>query len=192
VTGPEGIGIVDIRNPIGDNIRALAKAKGKEVGDMTIAILDRPRHAQLIDDVRAAGAGTRLMLDGDVAGGINAVRYGTRIDMCVGVGGSPEGIVTAGAVKALGGLIQGVLAPKDDVERQRGIAAGLKTDHVYEADEVVQSDSTCFVATRVTDGGLVAGVRRLGPIIRTKSVVLRSNSGTIRRISADHLAAKWL
>src|SRR5690606_27742165 len=152
VTGPEGIGIVDIRNPIGDNIRALAKAKGKEVGDMTIAILDRPRHAQLIDDVRAAGAGTRLMLDGDVAGGINAVRYGTRIDMCVGVGGSPEGIVTACAVKALGGFIQGVLAPKDDVERQRGIDAGLKMDHVYEADELVQSDNTFFVATGVKIG----------------------------------------
>ena len=192
VTGPEGHGVVDIRKPIGENIRALAKAKGKDVGDMTIAVLDRPRHEQLIADIRAAGAGTRLMLDGDVAGGINAARYETRIDMCVGIGGSPEGIVTACAVKALGGLIQGRLAPKDDDERQRGIDAGLKMDYVYEADEMVASDNTFFVATGVTDGGLVSGVRRKGPIIRTESVVLRSKSGTIRRIVADHLAEKWL
>lgn len=192
VTGPEGHGVVDIRLPIGENIRALAKAKGKSVGDMTIAVLDRPRHAQLIDDIRATGAGTRLMLDGDVAGGINAARYETRIDMCVGVGGSPEGIVTACAVKALGGLIQGRMWPKDDAERQRGIDAGLKMDHVYDAESMVRSDNTFFVATGVTDGGLVEGVRRKGPILRTESVVLRSKSGTIRRIIADHLAEKWL
>ncbi|GGE84667.1 class II fructose-bisphosphatase [Mycetocola zhadangensis] len=192
VTGPEGIGVVDIRKPIGENIRALAKAKGKEVGDITVAVLDRPRHAQLIEEIRAAGAGTRLMLDGDVAGGINAARYETRIDMCAGIGGSPEGIVTACAVKAIGGLIQGIMAPKDDVERQKGIDAGLKMDYVYESHELVNSDNTFFVATGVTDGGLVDGVRRMGPIIRTSSVVLRSKSGTIRRITADHLAAKWL
>ncbi|QPZ39570.1 class II fructose-bisphosphatase [Paramicrobacterium chengjingii] len=192
VTGAEGIGVVDIRNPIGENLRALAKAKGKSVEDLTVAVLDRPRHDQLIDEIRAAGAGTRLMLDGDVAGGINAARYGTRIDMCVGIGGSPEGIVTACALKGLGGFIQGRMAPKDDDERQKGIDAGLKMDHVYEADELVNSDNTFFVATGVTDGGLVDGVRRMGPIIRTSSVVLRSKSGTIRRITADHLAKKWL
>ncbi|GAB2512085.1 fructose-1,6-bisphosphatase II [Paramicrobacterium agarici] len=192
VTGAEGIGVVDIRKPIGENLRALAKAKGKKVEDLTVAVLDRPRHEKLIDDIRAAGAGTRLMLDGDVAGGINAARYGTRIDMCVGTGGSPEGIVTACALKGLGGFIQGRMAPKDDDERQKGIDAGLKMDYVYEADELVNSDNTFFVATGVTDGGLVDGVRRMGPIIRTSSVVLRSKSGTIRRISADHLAEKWL
>ncbi|MCU1407302.1 MAG: glpX, partial [Glaciihabitans sp.] len=95
VTSGEGIGVVDIRKPIGENIRALAKAKGKPVSEMNVAVLDRPRHAQLIEDIRAAGAGTQLMLDGDVAGGINAARTGTRIDMCVGVGGSPEGVATA-------------------------------------------------------------------------------------------------
>lgn len=192
VAGPEAIGIVDIRKPIGENIRALAKAKGKDVGEIQVAVLDRPRHAQLIDEIRAAGAGTRLLLDGDVAGGINAARYETRIDLCVGVGGSPEGVATACAIKALGGLIQGRLAPKTDEERQRGIDAGLKLDHVYEADELVRSENTFFVATGVTDGGLVAGVRRKGPIIRTESIILRSRSGTIRRILADHLAEKWL
>ena len=192
VTGAEGIGVVDIRQPIGENIRALAKAKGKPVGDITVAVLDRPRHAQLIDDIRAAGAGTRLLLDGDVAGGINAARYGTRIDMCVGIGGSPEGVVTACAMKALGGMIQTILAPTDDEQKQRGLDAGLKFDHVYDADELVRSEDTYFVATGVTDGQLVAGVRRLGPVIRTESIVLRSRSGTIRRVQADHLAKKWL
>jgi fructose-1,6-bisphosphatase II len=95
VTGAEGIGVVDIRKPVGENIRALAKAKGKPVSEITVAVLDRPRHVELIEEIRAAGAGTRLMLDGDVAGGINAARYETRIDMCVGTGGSPEGVVTA-------------------------------------------------------------------------------------------------
>ncbi|MFB2581598.1 class II fructose-bisphosphatase [Herbiconiux sp. P15] len=192
VTDADGIGIIDIDRPIGENIRALAKAKGKEVGDIRVAVLDRPRHQQLIEDIRATGAGTRLMLDGDVAGGINAARYGTRIDMCVGIGGSPEGVATACAIKALGGLIQTRLAPKSDEERQKGIDAGLDMDKLYEANDLVSSDNTFFVATGVTDGGLVAGVKRLGPIIRTESIVLRSHSGTIRRIEADHLVEKWL
>jgi fructose-1,6-bisphosphatase II len=191
-TGAEGVGVVDIRKPIGENLRALAKALGKDVTELRVAVLDRPRHSQLIDDIRAAGAGTRLMLDGDVAGAINAARYGSRIDMCVGTGGSPEGVATAAALKALGGLFQGRLAPGSDEERQRGIDAGLKFDHVYEADDLVSGDNTFFVATGVTDGEMVAGVRRKGPIIRTESIVLRSRSGTIRRVSADHLAEKWL
>ncbi|WP_313543515.1 class II fructose-bisphosphatase [Leifsonia aquatica] len=192
VTGPEGAGVVDLSQSIGDNIRELAKAKGKPVGEVRVAVLDRPRHAELIEEIRAAGAGTRLLFDGDVAGGINAARYESRIDMCVGVGGSPEGVITAAAVKALGGFMQGKLAPKDDAERAGGIAAGLDVDRIYGADDLVQGDNTFFVATGVTDGGLVEGVRRKGPIIRTESIVLRSKSGTIRRVIADHLAEKWL
>lgn len=192
VTGPEGIGVVDIRKPIGENLRALAKAKGKPVEELSVGVLDRPRHEQLIDQIRAAGAGTRLMLDGDVAGGINAASYEGRLDMCVGTGGSPEGVATACAIKALGGFIQGRLAPKTDEERQRGLDAGLKFDHVYEADDLVRGDNTFFVATGVTDGQLVAGVRRRGPVITTESIVLRSRSGTIRRVAATHQATKWL
>ncbi|MET0976918.1 MAG: class II fructose-bisphosphatase [Leifsonia sp.] len=191
VTGPAGAGVIDIERPIGDNIRAFAKAVGKDVGELRVAVLDRPRHEQLIADIRAAGAGTRLMLDGDVAGGINAARYESRIDMCVGIGGSPEGITTAAAIKALGGFMQTRLAPRDDAEREKGIAAGLLMDHTYEADDLVAGNNTIFVATGVTDGGLVAGVRRMGPILRTESIVLRSHSGTIRRIVADHLVSKW-
>lgn len=192
VTGPEGHGVVDIRKPIGENIRALAKAKGKSVGEMVIAVLDRPRHEQLIAEIRTVGAGTRLLLDGDVAGSIHAARYGSRIDMCVGIGGSPEGIVTTCAVKGLGGLVQGILVPRDDEERARGLAAGLKFDHVYEMNEMVSSDNTFFVATGVTDGGLLEGVRRKGPVIFTQSMVIRGKTGTIRHVNAEYQADRWL
>ena len=192
VAGHEAHGVVDLARPIGENIRALAAAKGKDVTDMVIAVLDRPRHAQLVADIRATGAGTRMLLDGDVAGGINAAMYGTRIDMCVGTGGTPEGIITACALKALGGFIQGRLLPKDDEERERAIAAGHDLDRILGIDDLVTSDNTYFVATGVTDGQLVEGVRKRGPVIHTESIVLRGRSGTIRRVGADHLAEKWL
>ena len=192
VTGHEGHGVVDLRKPIGENIRALAKAMNKNVSDLVVAVLDRPRHMQLIEDIREAGAGTRLLLDGDVAGGINAARYDARIDMCVGRGGTPEGIITACALKGLGGFIQAKLAPQDDEERQKAIDAGHDLERILEIDDLVTSDNTYFVATGVTDGQLVGGVRKKGPIIRTESIVLRGRSGTIRRVVADHLAEKWL
>jgi len=192
VTGAAGKGVIDIRKPIGENIRALAKAMGKDVGELRIAVLDRPRHEGLINDIREAGAGTRLLLDGDVAGGINAAQYESRIDMCVGIGGSPEAVVTACAIKALGGVIQTILYPKTDDEKQKGLDAGLKFDHVYDADTLVRSDNTFFVATGVTDGALVEGVRRKGPIIRTDSIIMRGLSGTIRRVQADYAADRWL
>ena len=193
VTGPAGVGVVDIELPIAENINRLAKALGKRVDELVVSVLNRPRHAQLIQDIREAGAGTRLMSDGDVAGGINAARHNARTDMCVGVGGSPEGIVTACAIKALGGHIQGRLWPRDDDEKQRGIDAGLKLDgYVYEADELVTGKNTIFVATGVTNGELVAGVRREGDFVYTESVVLRGASGTLRRITSEHLTSKWL
>ncbi|MGZ0710411.1 class II fructose-bisphosphatase (plasmid) [Coraliomargarita sp. W4R53] len=193
VTGPAGVGVVDIRLPIGENIRLLAKALGKPVDELVVSVLNRPRHAKLIQDIRDAGAGTRLMSDGDVAGGINAARHNARTDMCVGVGGSPEGIVTTCAIKALGGHIQGVMWPGDDDELQRGRDAGLKMDgFVYEADELVKGSNTIFVATGVTNGELVAGVRREGGYVYTESVVLRGSSGTLRRITSEHLVSKWL
>lgn len=192
VTGPAGVGVVDIRKPIGENIRLLADALGKPVEEMVVSILNRPRHEKLIAEIRATGAGTRLMSDGDVAGGINAARHDARTDMCVGIGGSPEGIVTACAIKALGGHIQGRLWPRDDEERQKGIDAGLPMDEVLEAEDMVKGDDTIFVATGVTDGALVAGVKRKSGYLYTESVVLRGHSGTLRRISSDHLESKWL
>lgn len=193
VTGPAGLGVVDIRLPIAENIRRLAKALDKPVDELVVSVLNRPRHAKLIEEIREAGAGTRLMSDGDVAGGINAARHNARTDMCVGIGGSPEGIVTACAIKALGGHIQGRLWARDDDEKQRGIDAGLRLDdHVYEADDLVRGNNTLFVATGVTNGELVAGVRRVGDFVYTESVVLRGASGTLRRISSEHLTSKWL
>lgn len=193
VTGPAGVGVVDIRLPVGENIRLLAKALGKPVDELVVSVLNRPRHAQLIEDIREAGAGTRLMSDGDVAGGINAARHNARTDMCIGVGGSPEGVATTCAIKALGGHIQGRLWPRDDDEKQRGIDAGLRLDdYVYEADELVKGKNTIFVATGVTNGELVAGVRRDGDFVYTESVVLRGASGTLRRVSSEHLTSKWL
>lgn len=192
VAGPEAVGKLDIRLPIAENIKRLAKALGKPVDEVVVGVLDRPRHSQLIEDIRAAGAGTRLLLDGDVAGGILAARYGSRIDMCVGIGGSPEGIVTACAIKGLGGFIQGILAPKDEEEAAGGIAAGLKMNHVYTADELVSSDNTFFVATGVTDGALLQGVRHKGPIVKTNSIVVRGRSGTVRLVEAEYRADRWL
>jgi fructose-1,6-bisphosphatase II len=165
---------------------------GKPVDEIRVAVLDRPRHADLVKQIHDAGAGTRLLLDGDVAGGINAARPDSRVDMCAGIGGTPEGIITACAIKALGGLIQGKLRPKDDAEREKAIAAGHDLDRVLHTADLVTSDNTYFVATGVTDGDLVRGVRREGHIIKTESIVLRSSSGTIRRVTATHLAEKWL
>lgn len=192
VADERGHGVISLDQALGDNIRELAKAKRKPIGEIVVAVLDRPRHAPLIEEIRAVGAGTRLLLDGDVAGGINAARRGTRIDLCVGVGGSPEGVVTACAIKALGGFIEGRLAPRDADERARGEAAGLRFDTVLSADDLVAGDDTMFIATGVTDGGLVDGVRLLGSTIRTESVVLRSRSGTFRRVVSEHVANRWL
>ncbi len=192
VASEEGIGVLDIDRPLAENIAALARAKGKPIDEIRVAVLDRPRHEDLIKQIRDAGAGTRLIFDGDVAAGINAARHDSRIDMAIGVGGSPEGVATACAIKALGGFMQGRLAPQTDDERQRGLDAGLQFDHVYGLDDLVRSDNTFFVATGVTDGELVRGVRRQGGLISTESIALRSRSGTMRRVSADHQAAKWL
>lgn len=192
VCGPDGVGVVDIRKPIGANIRDLAKAKKVDVSDIRVAVLDRPRHEQLIADIREAGAGTRLLMDGDVAGGVNAARWDSRIDLCVGVGGTPEGIITACAVKAMGGMIQGKLWPKDDEERQKAIDAGHDLDQVLEADDLVASDNCYFVATGITSADFVEGVQRRGPFVRAESIVMRAYSGTIRHVISDMVPDRWM
>ena len=192
VTGPAGKGIIDLARPIGDNIRDLAKALDKEIEDMTIAVLDRPRHEQLIADIRAAGAGTELLLDGDVAGGINAALQTGRIDMCVGIGGTPEGVITACAIKGLDGVMQTRLYPRNDDERQKALDNGHDLERILTADDLVTTDNTFFVCTGVTDGGLVKGVNRERNQITTDSVVLRARSGTFRRVQAVHRVDKWL
>ncbi|MFU0804414.1 MAG: class II fructose-bisphosphatase [Pseudoclavibacter caeni] len=192
VTDRTGVGVVSLDQSPEDNIRELARAKGKPVGEMTVIVLDRPRHKELIERIRSVGAKTSLILDGDVVGGINAASPWGDADLLIGRGGSPEGVITAAAIKAFDGFMQGRLAPKDDAERQRGIDAGLDVDRIYGGDDLVASDNTFFVGTGVTDGVLLKGVK--GPrdgYIHTQSIVLRSKSGTVRWIEADHLASKW-
>jgi len=192
VVGSPGLGVCDIRMSIKENLSEYSKSANKPVDEVLVAVLDREYNEELIDQIRSAGAATRLLRDGDVAGGIQAARNDSRIDMCIGIGGSPEGVVTACGVKALGGFIQGILAPKEDFEFARGKAAGLRFDHVYEMDEMVASDNTFFVATGVTDGPLLSGVRKRGGIISTESIVIRGKSGTVRRVFAEHQGERWV
>jgi fructose-1,6-bisphosphatase II len=186
VTGPAAANAVDIEAPPGDNVRAVAKAKGCGPHDVTVVILDRPRHEKLIKEVRAAGARIKLITDGDVAGAIMATRDGTGVDLLLGTGGTPEGIIAASAVKCLGGVILGRLAPRDDAERKRALDAGLNLDQVLTTDDLVSSDDVFFAATGITDGELMAGVRFRGGAATTHSLVMRGRSGTIRSITSEH------
>ncbi|HEY4851589.1 MAG TPA: class II fructose-bisphosphatase [Streptosporangiaceae bacterium] len=186
VTGPAAADVVDIEAPPGDNVAAVARAKGVSPQDVTVVILDRPRHAKLIEEVRAAGARIKLIMDGDVAGAIMAAREGTGIDLLLGVGGTPEGIITACAIKCLGGIIQGRLAPRDEAERNRALAAGHDLKHVLTTDDLVTSEDAFFAATGITDGELLAGVRYRAGGATTHSLVMRARSGTIRTIQSEH------
>ena len=185
VTGPEAADVVDIRLPVAENIKRIAKAKKETVEDVTVVMLDRPRHHQLASEVRDAGARLRFISDGDVAGAIMAARDDTGIDLLLGIGGTPEGIITACAIKCLGGVIQGRLWPQDDDERQRAVDAGHDLDRVLSTDDLVVGDCF-FVATGITDGELLRGVRYGAQTARTNSLVMRSRSGTIRTIASEH------
>ncbi|WP_406023478.1 class II fructose-bisphosphatase [Nocardioides sp. NBC_00850] len=193
VTGPEAADVVDIRLPVAENIAAVAKAKDTKASDITVIVLDRPRHDKLVDEIRQTGARIKFIVDGDVAGAISAARAGSGADLLMGIGGTPEGIVAACAMKALGGTIQGRLWPKDDEERQRALDAGhnLDPDFVLHTDDLVTGDDSFFVATGITDGDLMRGVQYLphGAIV-TDSLVMRSRSGTIRKVTSEHQLAK--
>jgi fructose-1,6-bisphosphatase II len=188
VTGPEAAGEVDIRMGATANIQAVAKAKGSRPEDVTVVMLDRPRHEKLADEVRATGARLKLIVDGDVAGAIMAARPDTGVDLLLGVGGTPEGIITACAMKCVGGVIQGRLWPKDDEERQRALDAGheLDPDHVLSTDDLVTGDDCFFVASGITDGELMKGVHFRARGATSQSLVMRSRSGTVRLISSEH------
>jgi fructose-1,6-bisphosphatase II len=190
VTGPEAAEAVDIRLPVEENIRRVAKAKQESPYDVTVVILDRPRHAELIEQVRSTGARIRLISDGDVAGAIMAARPDTGVDLLLGVGGTPEGIITACAIKCLGGTIQGRLWPRDDAERAKALDAGHDLDRVLGTDDLVRSDNVFFVATGITDGELLRGVRYRAGGATTHSLVMRSKSGTIRVIESHHRLSK--
>ena len=188
--GPDAVDAIDITAPIGENVRAVAKVKGLSVRDVTVCILDRPRHEQLIADVRDAGARIRLISDGDVAGAISACRPNSGTDMLAGIGGTPEGIITAAAIRCMGGAIHAQLAPKDDEERQKAIDAGHDIDRVLKTEDLVSGENVFFCATGVTDGDLLQGVRYTGGGCTTQSIVMRSKSGTVRMIEAYHRLSK--
>jgi fructose-1,6-bisphosphatase II len=189
-TGPEAADVVDIRLPTAENIRRVAKAKGSAKEDITVVVLDRPRHDGLVDEIRETGARIKFITDGDVAGAIMAARPDTGIDLLLGIGGTPEGIIAACAMKALGGVIQGRLWPTDDAERQRALDAGHDLDRVLSTDDLVDADDCYFVATGITDGELLRGVRYAHAGAVTHSLVMRSRSGTIRSIHSEHSFAK--
>ncbi len=186
VTGPEAAAVVDINAPAGVNIMAVARAKSCSPSDVTVVILDRPRHAELISEIRATGARIKLLTDGDVAGAIMAARDGTGVDLMLGIGGTPEGIIAACAIKCLGGVIQGKLAPRDEEERAKALAAGHDLDQVLGTDDLVTSDDAFFAATGITDGELLAGVRYRAGGATTHSLVMRARSGTVRNIYSEH------
>lgn len=186
VVGPEAAGVVDITAPVAQNVHAVAKVKGGTAEDVTVVILRRDRHAALVDEVRATGARIKFISDGDVAGAIMAARPDTGVDMLLGIGGTPEGVLAAAAIKCTGGMLQGRLWPRDDAERQRALDAGHDLDAILLADDLVAGDNVFFVATGITDGELLQGVRFTGTMATTHSLVMRSASGTFRQILSEH------
>jgi fructose-1,6-bisphosphatase II len=184
--GPKGRGVCSLTKSVEDNIRALAEAKDENVDDLTIVVLDRPRHAELIERIRAVGARIKLISDGDVAGGIMPSLPDTGVDMLLGIGGSPEAVLTAAALKCLGGDIQCTLWPRDDAERAQAEQLGLGLDQVLTIDDLVKGDDVFFSLTGVTDGELVKGVHYFPHGATTETLVMRSESGTIRRVQATH------
>ena len=188
--GPDAADVIDITAPIGENIAQVAKIRNATASDITVCILDRPRHRQLIADVRAAGARIRLITDGDVAGAISACRPNSGTDILAGIGGTPEGIIAAAAIRCMGGAIQAKLAPTDDAERQKALDAGYDLDQVLTTEDLVSGENVFFCATGVTGGDLLKGVQYYGGGCTTQSIVMRSKSGTVRMVEAYHRLSK--
>jgi fructose-1,6-bisphosphatase II len=186
VAGPEAASVIDITVPAGENVRRVAKAKGVDVSDITVIVLDRPRHDDLLKELRAAGARIRLIRDGDVAAAIETARPDTGIDILMGIGGTPEGVVTAAAMRALGGVIQGQLHPRSDGERESAKNAGYDLSKVYTTNDLVSSDDVFFSATGITDGELLKGVRHTAFGAVSHSLVIRGRSKTVRIIETEH------
>ena len=186
VTGPEAADKIDITAPVKANLQAVAKAKNRSVSDLTVVVLNRPRHDQLVKDIRDAGARVKFIQDGDVAAAIEAARPNTSVDLLMGIGGTPEGVITAAAMICLGGVIQGLLRPKDDAEKQSAIAAGYNLDQVYMTKDLVNSEDVFMAATGITDGELLKGVKysQFGAV--SQSLVMRGKSRTIRFVETEH------
>ena len=185
-TGAEAADAIDVTAPPEENVRLVAKAKGIRPEEVTVMILDRPRHEAMIQAVREVGARVLLITDGDVAGAISAAAPRTGVDLLLGIGGTPEGVVAAAALKCMGGAIQGRLSPRDDAEREALVDAGLDPERVLLTDDLVSGRDVFFAATGITDGSLLRGVRYWPDGATTYSMVMRSRSGTIRWVEAEH------
>ena len=184
--GPEGIDVVDINASPTENVNSVAKAKGITPRELSVVVLERDRHTELIAELREAGAKVNLIRDGDVAPAIAAAQGGTGVDLLYGIGGTPEGVISAAALKCVGGGIQAKLWPRDDEERQKLVAEGLDPERVLTTDDLVAGSDVFVAATGVTTGSLLRGVRYLPNGAITDSIVMRSRSGTVRRIEATH------
>ncbi|WFE26769.1 class II fructose-bisphosphatase [Solwaraspora sp. WMMD791] len=188
--GPDCADVIDIDAGVRENLRRIAKVKKSSVSDVTVSVLDRERHGELVRQVRDAGAQIHFLSDGDIAGAISAARDESDVDVLMGIGGTPEGITAACALKCMGGAIQGKLWPRDEDERDRAVAAGHDLDRVLDTDDLVTGDNCFFVATGVTSGDLLRGVRYRAGGAYTQSIVMRSKSGTIRVIDSYHRLEK--
>jgi fructose-1,6-bisphosphatase II len=188
--GPEAADAIDIERSATENLEQVAEAKGVDVNNLTVVVLERDRHDDLIAEIREAGARVNLIRDGDVAPAIAAAQAGTGVDLLMGIGGTPEGVISAAAIKCLGGAMQGKLWPRSDEERQRLVDAGFDVGAVLTQDDLVQGDDVFVAATGVTSGALLRGVRVVGDRVETDSIVMRSRSGTFRRIQASHPLTK--
>ncbi|MCL4396517.1 MAG: class II fructose-bisphosphatase [Chloroflexi bacterium] len=184
--GPAARGKIDIAAPTVENLKSVAAAIGKAVPDLTVVVLDRPRNQKYIDDIRECGARLKLVTDGDVAAGLSTALEGTGVDILMGIGGSPEAVITACALKAMGGEMQCRLWPRDDAEKKYALDMGYRLDKTLGIDELVSSDNVFFAATGITDGELLKGVHYISGGATTDSLVMRSQSGTVRRIQATH------
>jgi len=188
--GSDAVDAIDINATPTENVNAVAKAKGRRVTDLRVVVLERDRHEQLIGELRQAGARVALIRDGDVAPAIACARPGTGVDMLYGIGGTPEGVISASALKCVGGGMQGKLWPRNDEERQALISSGYDLNRILTTDDLVQSDNVFVAATGVTTGALLHGVRYVRDGAITDSLVMRSRSGTVRRIEARHQLSK--
>ena len=192
VVGPDAVDAIDITASTQENLVNIAAAKKRAVRDLTVCVLDRPRHKNLVSEIRAAGARIKFITDGDVAGAIAAASDGKSVDVLMGIGGTPEGIIAACALKCMGGAIQARLWPRDEDERAKAIAAGHQIERVLTTDDLVSGDNVFFCATGITDGELLDGVRYDAGIARTQSLVMRGRSGTIRQIDSRHRSHKLM
>ena len=188
--GPEIADLLDLDRPLPETLRLIADRKGTDIGDVMVVMLDRERHHEAMREVREAGARIRLILDGDVSAALLAVSENSPVDLLWGIGGTPEGVISAAAIKSTGGQLLGRLWPRNDEERDAAVAAGYDLERVLSADDLVAGEDVFFSATGVTDGDVLQGVRYQRDHATTESLVMRSRSGTVRRVSARHDRSK--